>query len=102
GSNWSIWSMPGNGEKKWASLAPAGQMMAATVFRPSVTPTPDQMGSQACPWAPATICTQIDGAISGYTAWGLSVGFEHSWPPAAVASAVLASFGLLIAWEMWR
>src|SRR5947199_5237367 len=83
GSNWSVVFQPGNGEKKWARpdvCGAAPHTAVPTVLRPSVRPTPDQIGLHACAAAPATICTQMVGAVNGYTASGLLVAFEQMEP----------------------
>src|SRR4051812_47397623 len=88
GSNWSVAFQPGNGEKKCALpdvWGAAPQTAVPTVLRPSVRPTPAQTGLQAWAEAPATICTQIDGAISGYTTSGALARFEQMEPPAVAA-----------------
>src|SRR5436190_23446221 len=85
GSNWSVTFHPGNGEKKWAFpevWGAAPQMAVPTVLRPSVRPTPAQTGLHACADAPATICTQIDGALRGYTTSGWLARLEQIAPPA--------------------
>src|SRR3954465_7394135 len=58
GSNWSVTFQPGNGEKKCARpdvCGDAPHMAVPTVLRPSVRPTPDQIGLHAWADAPATI-----------------------------------------------
>src|SRR3954470_18939448 len=105
GSNWSVVFQPGNGEKKWALpdvCGAAPHTAVPTVFRPSVRPTPAQMGLQACADAPATICTQIEGAIKGYTASGLLVAFEQMEPPAAKAVWASAFLSMALSKTTWR
>ena len=80
----------------------APQMAVPTVFRPSVSPTPDQMGLQPWAVAPATICTQIDGAMRGYTASGLLVTLEQIDPPAANAVWLSAFLSIDLSKTTWR
>src|SRR3954451_21594345 len=64
GSNWSVTFHPGNGEEKWALPEVCGdapQIAVPTLLTPSVSPTPDQMGLQPWPEAPATIWIQMEG-----------------------------------------
>src|SRR5437764_13613540 len=95
--------MPMVGEKKCALvLGAAPHTAVATMFRPSVMPTPDQIGVHAWALAPATICTQIVGAISGYITCGALARFLQMLPPACSAAELLAFLSSTSSTTTWR
>src|SRR5207247_5781519 len=83
---------------------------APTVFSPMVMPTPDQMGLHAWALAPATVWTQMVGAVSGYTASGALARLAQIDPPAENAVWLSAFLSMDLSntscrpscWAAWR